>query len=74
MDVTMLIGFAGGLAVLVSFAGVAGGRLSAHSAAYHAMNLGVAIGRRQRHLGADQRARPGAGGHAPATRPRAAHR
>ena len=36
----MLIGFAGGLAVLVSFSGVAGGRLSAHSAAYHAMNLG----------------------------------
>jgi hypothetical protein len=40
MDVTMQIGFAGGLAVLVSFAGVAGGRLSARSATYHAMNLG----------------------------------
>jgi len=37
--VAMLIGFAGGLAVLLSFAGLACGRLSAQSAAYHAMNL-----------------------------------
>lgn len=37
--VTTLIGFAGGLAVLMSFAGVACGRLSSHSATYHAMNL-----------------------------------
>jgi hypothetical protein len=41
--VTMLIGFAGGLAVLVSFAGVASGRLSTHSAAYHGMNLAGAV-------------------------------
>jgi hypothetical protein len=41
--VTMLIGFAGGLAVLLSFAGVASGRLSAHGAAYHAMNLAGAV-------------------------------
>jgi len=40
---TMLIGFAGGLAVLMSFAGVACGRLSAHGAAYHAMNLTGAL-------------------------------
>ena len=39
MEVTTLIGFAGGLAVLASFAGVAFGRLSAHSATYHAMNF-----------------------------------
>ncbi len=39
----MLIGFAGGLAVLVSFAGVATGRLSASSTTYHAMNLAGAI-------------------------------
>ena len=38
-EITTLIGFAGGLAVLMSFAGVACGRLSAHSASYHAMNL-----------------------------------
>jgi hypothetical protein len=38
-DVTTLIGFAGGLAVLASFAGVACGRLWARSATYHAMNL-----------------------------------
>jgi alanine dehydrogenase len=38
-EVTTLIGFAGGLAVLASFAGVAFGRLSARSATYHAMNL-----------------------------------
>jgi hypothetical protein len=43
MGVTMLIGFAGGLAVLVSFAGVACGRLSAHRATYHAMNLTGAL-------------------------------
>ena len=42
-DVTTLIGFAGGLAVLTSFAGVACGRLSTHSAAYHAMNLTGAL-------------------------------
>ena len=36
---TMLIGFAGGLAVLASFGGAASGHLSAHSATYHAMNL-----------------------------------
>jgi hypothetical protein len=41
--VTTLIGFAGGLAVLMSFAGVACGRLSSHSATYHAMNLGGAL-------------------------------
>ncbi len=41
--VTTLIGFAGGLAVLLSFAGAATGRLSTHSAAYHAMNLGGAL-------------------------------
>jgi hypothetical protein len=43
MEVTTLIGFAGGLAVLMSFAGVAGGRLSASGAVYHAMNLGGAL-------------------------------
>jgi hypothetical protein len=37
--VTMLIGFAGGLVVLLSFAGLACGRLSAHSATYHAMDF-----------------------------------
>ena len=41
--VTMLIGFAGGLAVLASFAGVASGRLSTHGATYHAMNLAGAL-------------------------------
>jgi hypothetical protein len=41
--VTMLIGFAGGLAVLASFAGVASGRLSAHSPTYHVMNLAGAL-------------------------------
>ena len=41
--VTMLIGFAGGLAVLMSFAGLACGRLSAHSATYHAMNVTGAL-------------------------------
>jgi hypothetical protein len=41
--VTTLIGFAGGLAVLLSFAGAAAGRLSTHSATYHAMNLAGAI-------------------------------
>ena len=41
--VMMLIGFAGGLAVLMSFAGAASGRLSTHSATYHAMNLSGAI-------------------------------
>jgi hypothetical protein len=41
--VMMLIGFAGGLAVLLSFAGVACGRLSAHGATYHGMNLTGAI-------------------------------
>jgi hypothetical protein len=39
MALTTLIGFAGGLAVLVSFAGVACGRLPTHGATYHAMNL-----------------------------------
>ena len=39
----MLIGFAGGLAVLMSFAGVACGRLSAHSPGYHALNLAGAV-------------------------------
>jgi hypothetical protein len=38
-DFTTLIGFAGGIAVLASFAGVAFRRLSAHGATYHAMNL-----------------------------------
>ena len=69
--VTMLIGFAGGLAVLMSFAGVACGRLSAHGATYHAMNLTGALAMvaaalpadawpsrgRQRQLGAHQRPR-----------------
>ena len=41
--VMMLIGFAGGLAVLMSFAGAACGRLSTHSAAYHALNLAGAV-------------------------------
>jgi hypothetical protein len=41
--VTMLIGFAGGLAVLMSFAGVASGRLSARGATYHALNLSGAL-------------------------------
>jgi hypothetical protein len=41
--VTTLIGFAGGIAVLLSFAGAACGRLSTHSATYHAMNLGGAL-------------------------------
>lgn len=41
--VMMLIGFAGGLAVLMSFAGAASGRLSTQSATYHAMNLAGAI-------------------------------
>jgi hypothetical protein len=41
--VTTLIGFAGGLAVLLSFAGAACGRLSTHSATYHAVNLGGAL-------------------------------
>jgi hypothetical protein len=42
-SLTMLIGFAGGLTVLASFAGVACGRLSAHGSAYHAMNLAGAV-------------------------------
>jgi hypothetical protein len=41
--VTTLIGFAGGLAVLLSFAGAATGRLSTHTATYHLMNLAGAI-------------------------------
>ena len=41
--VTTLIGFAGGLAVLLSFAGAATGRLSTRSATYHAMNLAGAV-------------------------------
>jgi len=41
--VMMLIGFAGGLAVLMSFAGAASGRLSTHAGTYHAMNLAGAI-------------------------------
>jgi hypothetical protein len=41
--VTTLIGFAGGLAVLLSFAGAATGRLSTHNATYHLMNLTGAI-------------------------------
>ena len=41
--VTTLIGFAGGLAVLLSFAGAASGRLSTRSATYHLMNLAGAI-------------------------------
>jgi hypothetical protein len=40
---TTLIGFAGGLAVLMSFAGAASGRLSTHSATYHATNLTGAL-------------------------------
>jgi hypothetical protein len=42
-EVTTLIGFAGGLSVLASFTGLACGRLSAHGATYHAMNLGGAV-------------------------------
>jgi hypothetical protein len=41
--VTMLIGFAGGVAVLLSFAGAATGRLSSRSPAYHVMNLAGAL-------------------------------
>jgi hypothetical protein len=41
--VTTLIGFAGGLAVLLSFAGAATRRLPTHSATYHLMNLVGAI-------------------------------
>jgi hypothetical protein len=37
--VTTVIGFAGAVAVLVSFAALACGRLSSRSATYHAMNL-----------------------------------
>ncbi len=39
MEFTTFIGFAGGFVVLLSFAGVAFGRLSAQSATYHAMNF-----------------------------------
>ena len=39
----MLIGFAGGLVMLISFAGVACGRLSPHGVPYHAMNLTGAL-------------------------------
>jgi hypothetical protein len=42
-DATTLIGFAGGFAVLLSFAGVACGRLTARSATYHALNLAGAV-------------------------------
>ena len=42
-EVTTLVGFAGGIAVLMSFAGMACGRLSARSATYHAMNLSGAL-------------------------------
>jgi hypothetical protein len=38
-EVTMLVGFAGGVAVLLGFAGMACGRLSPRSTTYHAMNL-----------------------------------
>jgi hypothetical protein len=37
--ITTLIGFVGGVAVLGGFAGVASGRLAAHGARYHALNL-----------------------------------
>jgi hypothetical protein len=40
---TTLIGFAGGFAVLLSFAGAACGRLSTHCATYHVMNLAGAL-------------------------------
>jgi hypothetical protein len=43
MEVTTLIGFAGGLAVLASFAGVASGRMSVHSSTQHATNLAGAL-------------------------------
>jgi hypothetical protein len=43
MEVTTLIGFAGGLAVLASFAAAASGRTSAHSPAQHATNLAGAL-------------------------------
>jgi hypothetical protein len=43
MALTTLIGFAGGLAVLVSFAGVASGRLSTHGATHPAMNVSGAL-------------------------------
>lgn len=39
----MVIGFAGGLVMLVSFAGVACGRLSPRGVPYHAMNLTGAL-------------------------------
>jgi hypothetical protein len=42
-EATMLVGFAGGVAVLTSFAGMACGRLSARSTTYHAMNLSGAL-------------------------------
>jgi len=38
-EVTMLFGFAGGVAVLIGFAGIACGRLSARGTTYHALNL-----------------------------------
>ena len=43
MGLTTLIGFAGGVAVLMSFAGVARGSLSPHDATYHALNLTGAL-------------------------------
>src|SRR4051812_7515051 len=39
VDLTMIIGFAGGVAVLCGFAGSATGRLSTQGAVYHALNL-----------------------------------
>ena len=39
----MILGFAGGIAVLASFAGVAFDRLRSDSAAYHGLNLGGAL-------------------------------
>jgi len=38
-QITMMIGFLGGIAVLAGFAGVASGRMTAHGARYHALNL-----------------------------------
>lgn len=41
--VAMAMGFAGGLAVLASFAGAASGRLPADAGPYHLMNLSGAL-------------------------------
>jgi hypothetical protein len=42
---TVAIGFVGGVAMLAGFAGMVSGRLAAHGARYHALNLagGLAV-------------------------------